>query len=26
MKITEDNFKVEITRSQIRINLTGEKS
>lgn len=24
MKITEDNFKVEITRSQIRINLTGE--
>lgn len=26
MKITEDNFKVEITRSQIRINLTGEKN
>lgn len=26
MKITEENFGVEITRSQIRINLTGEKS
>ena len=26
MKITEDNFKVEITRSQIRINLTGKKT
>ena len=26
MKITEDNFKVEITRSKKRINLTGEKS
>ena len=26
MKITEDDFEVEITRSQIRINLTGEKS
>ncbi len=26
MKITEENFGVEITRSQIRISLTGEKS